>query len=182
MSLDDALAWIRSRLAEFRNAGPRILDGQHAAAVYAGSLPDGSPERAEARKVVERWGALLRAHQDALNRWDALKDRLPALGQLGQLGAVPIVVPVAIAASVIAVAVSMQLILRRLTAEERALELLQQGRITAEQAVELAKNLEGGRSPVLGATLFGVPWWIPAGLALAWWAYGRGGGSGSRWL
>lgn len=175
MTLNDALAYIQNKGREFAESGPRIHDGMHAAAVYAGSLPQG-PDREEARKVVGRWGDLLRAQQTALNRWDALADRIPGLD--GMLGVFP-VVPVALAASVIAVAASIGIILRRLTAEERALRLLQQGRITPAQAVELAKNLEG-KGPT--ATLFGMPAWLPiaAGVGLYFLSQGKGGGA--RWL
>jgi len=66
------------------------------------------------------------------------------------LGIVP-VIPLALAATVVAVAASMALVLRRLTAEERVLRSLERGTITPAQAVALAANIEGGKPGLLGA-------------------------------
>ncbi|KKK98943.1 hypothetical protein LCGC14_2637700 [marine sediment metagenome] len=160
MTIDGALDWINAKGEEFARAGRRIHDGMHRAAVYAGSRPAGSEARAEARKTVERWGALLRAHQTALNRWEAVASKIPGLD--GSLGIIP-VIPIALAGTVIAIAVSMALLLRKLTAEERALKLLEQGRITPAEAIELAQNLEGGRMG-FGLGSFGaVPVLLAAG-------------------
>lgn len=156
MSPGEAAEWLRSKAREFRGLGPRILDAQHRAAVVAGRLPQGSPERADARRLVVELGKSLTDHQTTLNRWDALVARLPFLAPDDALGILP-VIPLAVAGTVVAVATSMALIFRRLDAEERAVRLLERGRITPAEAVQLTRSIEGGRRP-----LFGIPWWLIA--------------------
>ncbi len=159
MTIQQALDWINAKGEKFALAGPEIHDGMHRAAVYAGTQPEGSAERQDAREMVERWGDLLRSHQNTLNRWEAVASRIPGLD--GNLGIVP-VVPLALAGTVIAIAVAMAVILRKLTAEERALKLLESGRITPAQAIELAENLEGGGGGLLGG-LQSIPVLLAAG-------------------
>jgi hypothetical protein len=103
------------------------------------------------------------------NRWNAVAERVPGLEGLG---IVP-VVPIALAATVIAVAGSMALVLRRLTAEERIVRNLERGSITPAQAIELAANIEGGRPGLLGAIGGGAL--VPLALAgaAAWFFMGR---------
>lgn len=162
MSAAEALAWISERLGDFRMLERRILNGMHEAAVRAGATPEG-PQRDAARATVRRWGSLLTSHQSALNRWDAIADRIPGLSGLG---IVP-VVPLAMAAAVVAVAASMALIMRRLTAEERLMAQLRSGDITPEQAVDIAAQLEGGRAGLFGGGMVGiVPLALGAGALL----------------
>lgn len=153
-SASDAVGWIRDRLAEFRALDRRILDDQHTAAVFTGAQPAGSARHAAGRASVEAFGALLRAHQAVLNKWDQLVPELPAPART--LGSVPVIVP-AIAAAVIAVAASMAWIFGRVTAEEETLRALRAGEITPEQAIELTENIEPPpplvASAVAGATL-----------------------------
>lgn len=146
-ALSDAMVWIQSKGSEFNAAGPKILAGRTAAADVARALPRGSPERAEAGETVDRWSKLLADFYAARNRWNAVAHRVPGLEGLG---IVP-VVPLALAATVVAVAASMALVLRRLTAEERVLRQLERGTITPAQAVQLAANIEGGKPGLLGA-------------------------------
>lgn len=164
MSFADAMAWIEAKADEFNAAEPRILEGRSRAADVARALPKGSIERAEAGKIVERWSKMLRDFYTARNRYNAIASRVPGLEGLGVLP----VVPLAVAAGVIAVAASMALILRKLTAEERALRLLERGRITPAEAIELAANIEGGRAPGLFGALGGqyvMPLALAAGAA-----------------
>lgn len=146
-ALSDAMQWVQSKGSEFNAAGPKILAGRAAAADVARALPRGSRERTEAGETVNRWSKLLSDFYAARNRWNAVAERVPGLEGLG---IVP-VIPVVLAATVIAVAASMALVLRKLTAEERVLRQLERGRITPAQAVQLAANIEGGRPGLLGA-------------------------------
>lgn len=151
MTAAEAAEWLRSRARAFRGLDRRILDTQHRAAVYSARQPAGSPERADAKKRVEGLGALLQLHQRTLNRWDALVSRLPFLAPDDALGILPLI-PLALAGTVLAVATSMALIFRRLSAEERAVRLLERGRITPAEAIQLTRQIEGG-----GRALFGFP-------------------------
>lgn len=146
-ALSDAMQWVQRKGSEFNAAGPKILAGRAAASTVARALPRGSRERAEAGATVNRWSKLLADFYTARNRWNAVAERVPGLEGLG---IVP-VVPIALAATVIAVAASMALVLRRLTAEERIVRGLERGTLTPAQAVELAANIEGGRPGILGA-------------------------------
>lgn len=146
-ALSDAMQWVQSKGAEFNAAGPRILAGRGRASEVARSLPRGSPERAEAGKIVNKWSKLLEDFYTARNRWNAVAERVPGFEGLG---IVP-VIPLALAATVIAVAASMALVLRKLTAEERVLRQLERGQLTPAQAVQLTANIEGGRPGLLGA-------------------------------
>lgn len=148
---------MRNRGRAFRALDRRILDLQHRAAVYTGRQPRDSSERKAGRALVESVGALLRSHQATLNRWDALASRLPFLTQGDGLGILPLI-PIALAGTVIAVAASMALIFRRVTAEERAVRLLERGQITAAEAIQLARQIEGGGRPLFG----GLPVWLIA--------------------
>ncbi len=170
MTIGEAMDWVRNRGREFGEARDRIVQGRERAAVVARSLPRGSTQRATAGKVVGRWSELLADHTRTFNRWNAVAARIPGLEGLG---VVP-VVPLALAGTVIAVAVSMAFILRRVTAEERALRLLERGRITPAQAVELAANIEGARPGLFGA--IGAGNMIPLALAgaAAFFFFGRG--------
>ncbi len=141
------MVWVQSKGSEFNAAGPRILAGRERAAAVARRTTPGSPEREEAGQVVNRWSKLLSDFYTARNRWNAVAERVPGLEGLG---IVP-VVPLALAATVIAVAGTMALLLRRLTAEERVVRQLERGAITPAQAVELAASIEGGRPGLLGA-------------------------------
>ncbi len=145
--LNDAMVWIQSKGSEFNAAGPKILAGRAAAADVARALPRGSTERAEAGETVNRWSKLLSDFYTARNRWNAVAERVPGLEGLG---IVP-VIPLALAATVIAVAASMALLLRRLTAEERIVRGLERGTLTPAQAIQLAANIEGGKPSLLGA-------------------------------
>ncbi len=168
-ALNDAMVWVQSKGSEFNAAGPRILAGRTAAANVARNLPRGSPERAEAGETVDRWSKMLGDFYTTRNRWNAVAERVPGLEGLG---IVP-VVPIALAATVIAVAGSMALVLRRLTAEERIVRSLERGSITPAQAVELAANIEGGKPGLLGAIGGGAL--VPLALAgaAAWFFMGR---------
>lgn len=157
MTAGEAGEWLRTRGQAFRSLDRKILDLQHRAAVYTGKQPRDSAARAAGRTLVESLGALLRSHQATLNRWDALVDRLPFLAPDTSLGILP-VIPLALAATVIAVAASMALIFRKVTAEERAVRLLERGQITPAEAVQLAREIEGGRAPLFGA----FPVWLIA--------------------
>ncbi len=168
-ALSDAMQWVQSKGSEFNAAGPRILAGRTAAANVARALPRGSPERATAGETVNRWSKMLGDFYTTRNRWNAVAERVPGLEGLG---IVP-VVPIALAATVIAVAGSMALVLRRLTAEERIVRSLERGSITPAQAVELAANIEGGKPGLLGAIGGGAL--VPLALAgaAAWFFMGR---------
>lgn len=157
MTAGEAGEWLRTRGQAFRALDRKILDLQHRAAVYTGRQPRDSPERKAGRTLVESLGSLLRSHQTTLNRWDALVSRLPFLAPDAGLGVLP-VIPVVMAATVIAVAASMALIFRKTTAEERAVRLLERGQITPAEAVQLARQIEGGGRALIGA----VPFWLMA--------------------
>lgn len=145
MTIQDALDWINAKGEEFGKSHQRIMRGRERAASFARVLPRGSIEREQAGVTVDRWSELLADQQRTMARWSRVASRIPGLD--GNLGIVP-VIPLALAGTVIAIAVSMAFILRRLTAEERALALLESGRITPAEAIELAENLEGGRMGV----------------------------------
>jgi hypothetical protein len=163
------MLWVQSKGSEFNAAGPRILAGRAAAADIARALPRGTPERAAAGETVDRWSDMLSKFYAARNRWNAVAERVPGLEGLG---IVP-VVPLALAATVIAVAGSMALVLRRLTAEERIVRGLERGTLTPAQAVQLAANIEGGKPGLLGAIGGGAL--VPLALAgaAAWFFMGR---------
>ena len=160
--LNEAMDWVQRKGSEFNAAGPKILAGRAAAADVARALPRGSAERTAAGETVNRWSKLLGDFYTTRNRWNAVAERVPGLEGLG---IVP-VVPIALAATVIAVAGSMAVVLRRLTAEER-------GTLTPAQAVELAANIEGGKPGLLGAIGGGAM--VPLALAgaAAWFFLGR---------
>lgn len=143
MTIRDALDWINAKGQEFGRAHDRIVRGRERAARWARTRERGSAEREAAGETVARWSKLLADHSAAMVRWQKIASRIPGLD--GNLGLIP-VVPIAMAGTVIAVALAMSVILRRVTAEERALALLESGRISPAEAIELAKNLEGGRS------------------------------------
>lgn len=143
MTLQDALDWISAKGSEFGRAQGRIIQGRERAARWARTRAPGTEEREAAAETVDRWSKLLADHSAAMVRWQRVAGRIPGLD--GTLGLIPLV-PVAMAGTVIAVAVAMSLILRRVTAEERALALLESGKISPAEAIELARNLEGGRS------------------------------------
>lgn len=167
--LSDAMQWVQSKGSEFNAAGPKILAGRAAAANVARALPRGSVDRATAGETVNRWSKLLADFYTTRNRWNAVADRVPGLEGLG---IVP-VVPIALAATVIAVAGSMALVLRRLTAEERIVRGLERGTLTPAQAVELAANIEGGKPGLLD--MIGGGAMVPLALAgaAAWFFMGR---------
>jgi hypothetical protein len=81
------------------------------------------------------------------------------------------VVPVAWAGAVIALAGAMAWIFRRVTAEERALELLEAGQVTPAEAIRIAEAV--GRPPSL---IGGAPIQLATLAILAaggWWLYRR---------
>lgn len=167
MTAGEAAEWLRTRGEAFRGLDRKILDLQHRAAVYTGQQPRDSAKRAAGRTLTESLGQLLRSHQTTLNRWDALVARLPFLAPGDGLGVLPII-PLAMAATTVAVAGSMALIFRKTTAEERAVRLLERGQITPAEAVQLARQIEGG-----GRALFGAfPVWLIA-LAVGGYLYAR---------
>ncbi len=163
-----ALEWTRAKGGEFVDAHDRILAGRERAASWARGLPAGTQERADAGRTVQRWSDLLADHSATWTRWNRIARRVPGLEGLG---VVPVVLPAIIAAGVIAVAGSMAVILRKLTAEERALRLLERGRITPAQAIELAANIEGGRAGLFGGAVPG--WLIPAAAVAGLYVYAR---------
>ena len=156
MTAGEAAEWLRTRARAFRTLDRKILDLQHRAAVYTGKQPRESAERTAGRTLTESLGRLLRTHPTTLNRWDGLVARLPFLAPGDGLGVLP-VIPLALAGTVIAVAASMALIFRKVTAEERAVRLLERGSITPAEAVQLTRSIEGGGRP-----LFGFPVWLLA--------------------
>ncbi len=167
--LSEAMDWVQRKGSEFNAAGPKILAGRAAAANVARSLPRGSPEERAAGETVDRWSKLLADFYTTRNRWNAVANRVPGLEGLG---IVP-VVPIALAATVIAVAGSMALLLRRLTAEERIVRSLERGTLTPAQAVELAANIEGGKPGLLGAIGGGAMVPLALGAAALWFFMGR---------
>ena len=170
MTAEGAANWVRQKARDFEALGPRILDLQHRAAVYANEAREAgeAEEAARARELVEHIGRLLRAHQGVANKLIVLAGTIPGLTSPATLGLVPIVIPLAMAGAVIALAGAMALIFRRVTAEERAVALLEQGKITAEEAIELAGSLEGGGGLLDG--LLGIPRWLmlAAGAYVVW--------------
>lgn len=171
MTAAEAVEWLKLKQAEFMVADRRITAGRSQAVEYARAQPEGSPQRAKAHEVVERWSKLLQSYYTTRNNWNAVKGKIPGFGQLG---AVPVVLTAAVATAVVAVAIAMALILRRLTAEERAMALLKSGRITPAQAIALATELEGGGG-FIGSSIFGVPVWLllAAGGAYVYTKYAR---------
>lgn len=167
MTAGEAGEWLRGKAQAFRVLDRKILDTQHRAAVYSARQPEGSEGRAAGRRQVESLGALLRLHQATLNRWDSLVSRLPFLAPDDGLGILPLI-PLALAGTVVAVAASMALIFRRITAEERAVRLLEQGTITPAEAIQLARQIEGGGRP-----MFGFPLWVIALAAGGYFLYAR---------
>ncbi len=146
MTAEGAAQWVKDKAQAFEQLGPKILDLQHRAAEYtAKARAAGNEVEANGgRRVVEGIGELLKAHQSVSNNLELLAGAIPGLARTTALGVIPLVIPIALAAGVVALAGAMALIFRRVTAEERAVILLERGEITAAEAVELAKNLEGG--------------------------------------
>jgi len=155
MTPTEAGEWLRGRVRAFRVLDRSILDAQHRAAVYTGRQERGSEKHAAGRQLVESLGGLLRGHQTTLNRWDALVDRLPFLAPDDTLGILP-VIPLAMAGTVVALAASMALIFRRVSAEERAVRALERGTITPAEAIALTREIEGGGRPLFGGLPIGL--------------------------
>jgi hypothetical protein len=168
MTATESAGWIADRVDDFRALDRRILDLQHRAAVWTAGQLDGSSLRAQGRDIVEALGGLLRFHQSTVNRLDQVAGALP---DSWGLGALPVVVPVAWAGAVIALAGAMAWIFRRVTAEERALELLEAGQVTPAEAIRIAEAV--GRPPSL---IGGAPIQLATLAILAaggWWLYRR---------
>lgn len=155
MTAEGAAQWIREKAIQFEELGPKILDLQHRAAEYTAKAraAGDEAEAAGGRRLVESIGFLLRAHQSVLNQLTLIAGAIPGLVKSPvTLGIIPLVIPIAMAAAVIALAGAMALIFRRVTAEEKAVDLLEAGSITAVEAIELVKNIEGGGGLLEGLT------------------------------
>lgn len=166
MNANAALSFVRGALQRFYDLGPKILDLQHKAALVsakAGQAGNLELQRAAKASVV-RIGALLRGHQDVINRWERIA---PGLTE-GRVGA--IVIPIAIAGVVIAIAIAMSTIFRRVTAEERALSLLERGDINAKEAAEIVAAIDVAPPPSPFAQIGKTAQYVVMAL-VAWGAY-----------
>lgn len=139
----NAAALIRSRGREFRNLGEKLRALMHRAAVLAGERRDAGDFEGErqAKEAITALGRLNVQYGTARDKLEALIPRIPAL-----LGVVP-VVPLIYAGAVVAAAVAIAAVFRKASAQERMLDLIAAGKLTATEAERL--NIEASRGGIM---------------------------------
>ena len=146
---DDALAYLGERWETFRTLYPSILDLQHRAAVAGAEAAQRGDtlQNDLAAEAIERLGALAQLHGSVVGRIEGIREALPS-------GFRGIIIPIAIAASVIATAGAVVFIFSRYNSEAEIVRQLEAGALTAAEAERLLAEI--GRSPLIGAGGVGV--------------------------
>jgi len=160
MTAQDALHYVKDRWEDFVNLYPQILDLQHRAAVQAYNAKEAGDFDTynAARESISDLAALAQLHQKALADFSYLRAFVPGLGQ---------VVSLIWAGAVVALAGLVAFIFARFGAEQHVVNLLEQGKVTPEQAAAiLAQTDRGGSLSAVSSTVK----WAVAGL-LGWWAF-----------
>ena len=131
MSPHDAFEYVRDRWEAFLDAYPEILEMQHHAAEVAYAAKEaGDTETYEAaRELIQELGDLAQRHNWAVLRYDQLTEFVPGLGSYG-LGQVP----AAYAAAIVALAAVMVYVLAQMDAARRVLSLLDEGKVSPDEA------------------------------------------------
>jgi len=129
---EEAAGYIREKWEQFLNLWSRILDLQHRATLAKqASEAVGDTERALAAEIVfDDLGYLGRWHNDIVYRIEAFREGMG-------LGAIE---PITLSGGVIGITVLALLVawsFRRFAAQERALEAIEAGTVTAEQLIEM---------------------------------------------
>lgn len=141
--LSAAAEWIRDQWGAWLALEPRILDLQHRAAV---AIQQGANPTL-GREIIQDLGSLSQLHGKVTDKVVSLSGYLGL--NLGGLGAVW--VPFAIAATFASIAAVMLWLMRRLDLQQRLVEGLEQGTLTAADLAALADSPPG--SDVLGTAV-----------------------------
>lgn len=160
--IQEAVQWIHEHYFHFMELGARIRTLQsRAAAVLADAQRQLDPDRQDAAgEVSSGLEALMRHWADFAGRMRWIVERIPGLG-LGSW-----IIPVAVSAVALFVAGGAAIIMRHADQAERALDLLEQGVLSPEEAHLLGLDLSGpslfGFSAGAGTALVagGVLWWM----------------------
>lgn len=160
---EDPEGFIRRNWERFRTLDREILDLQHRAArVAAAAGQSGDLERQEqAKEVIRALGRLKQVHDRALNQILGIADFLGI--ETAGMGAVPVVAP----ALVTGLALVVLWAFRSYAAQERKLELIEQGTLTPEQAAALDPGGPPAQAAAVIKEVGGLVKWLAFGL-LAW--------------
>ena len=154
-----ATVYLQGKLNDFRALEPRLADMQHDAALLAAAARERDPSKVdEAMRLVESIGTLRVEHGETLDRLNSLIESVPGLG-------LPII-PLALAATAIAIAASMAFIFRKVSSEEAALALIEKGLLTPDEARQLRAGIGGvaanfSRIAQYGAIAIGLYFGLP---------------------
>lgn len=151
--------YIQGKIDAFRALGSRLLAMQHQAALVEAAARDvgNTDSQLRARDLREHIAETYREHGETMDKLDAIIAKVPGLGALP-------VIPVAIAASVIAVATSMAFIFGRSKEAEQQLDLIARGVLTPEEVARLER--ERGLSAGLFGGLANTARYAAIGIAL----------------
>lgn len=159
-SVQDAVEWIRDHYVAFQELGGRIVGLQARAADVEAQARTTDPDRADAAAVAaasldglrDRW----RWAADQM-RWVA--EHVPGLG-LGQF-----IVPIVVSSVALVVVVAALKVMKDYDAASRVIDLLEQGRLSVDQAKALGLDVSGtpfvsfGGGLTLAVVLAGAAWW-----------------------
>lgn len=171
-----ALVWVQSKLREFANLGAKLAEMHRGAAFVLNEAVvrkgAGSVEAERARGSLVRIAALRMAYDAAVQRVNDMKEKLPGFG------VIPIVIPLAVAAVAIALALTIKDIFGRASAEEQALKLAAEGVLTPDELRDLMNKVRGGAFGSLADTAKYAAWGIGLyfGLPFLVKMLGKGGG------
>lgn len=132
----EAAAILQAAGPKLPQLGLRLQRLQHRAAVVVGQARAAGNRALEsqARALLDQLQAITYTYNDAMYKWDRLTAMVPGLGA--------IVIPVAAAAMAVSLAWVLVSVFRKSTAAELKLELIEQGRLTADEAAAIDADTE----------------------------------------
>lgn len=139
-----AARWIQEHIDHFRSLSSKILADMRRASQQVARYRDGVDEEREhqARTVLASLQELFLDYGTVRDRLDGLVAKIPGLG------IVPLI-PILATAAVLSVAFAMWRIFAKETAQEKMLELISQGALSAAEAERL--NIDAERTPSIAS-------------------------------
>lgn len=133
-----AANYIKSKVREFNKLGSKLHARQMEAADVARTIQARGGDASNALQSVQEFSALKMDWADVKAKLDSLIEKVPGLG------AIPIATALAYSAVLIAVATAIALILRKANTAEKALDLVEKGELTPEEARRIVAQHRGG--------------------------------------
>ncbi|HUT98890.1 MAG TPA: hypothetical protein VM054_07435 [bacterium] len=160
----DPVLYLKSTWVRFRDMFPELLALQHRAASLAATLPP-SREKEEARASVDEIALLIRVQARTAKRIEESR---------GFIGLGAVIIPPAILAGLVALALIVAWVFRSYAAQAKILDMIEAGTLTPSEALELMDaagpmpdmSVLGGLGigTVLGAAaVFGILWYMQRG-------------------